>query len=125
MERNTDKNNELSTTFIILISIVVLYILYIIITWLINIYDENKKKRCPKCNKKINENWDFCNYCGYKLEKEIKNIEITTIKKNKKYDRNICPKCGNRLKLKNGKYGEFIGCSNYPYCKYTRHIKKR
>lgn len=32
----------------------------------------------------------------------------------------ICPKCGNRLIEKNGKYGNFIGCSNFPKCKYIK-----
>ncbi|MBR1777971.1 MAG: type I DNA topoisomerase [Alphaproteobacteria bacterium] len=36
----------------------------------------------------------------------------------------ICPECGKekdgRLSLKIGKFGAFIGCSNYPECRYTR-----
>ena len=32
----------------------------------------------------------------------------------------ICPKCYNELVKRNGKYGKFIGCSNYPKCKYTK-----
>lgn len=32
----------------------------------------------------------------------------------------ICPKCGNELVERNGKYGKFIGCSNYPKCKYIK-----
>ena len=32
----------------------------------------------------------------------------------------ICPKCGNKLVERNGKYGKFIGCSNYPRCKYIK-----
>ena len=31
----------------------------------------------------------------------------------------LCPKCGNKLVLRQGKYGSFYGCSNYPNCKYT------
>ncbi|MCB5251961.1 MAG: type I DNA topoisomerase [Candidatus Cloacimonetes bacterium] len=31
-----------------------------------------------------------------------------------------CPKCGNPLVERNGKYGAFIACSNYPKCKYSR-----
>ena len=32
-----------------------------------------------------------------------------------------CPSCGNgQLSLKLGKFGSFVGCSNYPECKYTR-----
>ncbi|WP_112663648.1 type I DNA topoisomerase [Microvirga flavescens] len=34
-----------------------------------------------------------------------------------------CPSCGNgQLSLKLGKFGAFIGCSNYPECKYTRQL---
>ena len=33
-----------------------------------------------------------------------------------------CPKCGNDLLLRNGKYGRFCGCSNYPKCKFTQNI---
>ncbi len=33
-----------------------------------------------------------------------------------------CPKCGGDLVIKKGRYGEFIACSNYPKCKYTRPI---
>ncbi len=35
----------------------------------------------------------------------------------------ICPRCGNgNLSLKLGKYGAFVGCSNYPECGFTRQI---
>ena len=30
----------------------------------------------------------------------------------------VCPKCGSPLVYRKGKYGEFIGCSNYPSCTY-------
>jgi DNA topoisomerase-1 len=34
-----------------------------------------------------------------------------------------CPQCGNgQLSLKLGKFGAFIGCSNYPECNYTRQM---
>lgn len=34
-----------------------------------------------------------------------------------------CPTCGGgTLSLKLGKFGAFIGCSNYPECKYTRQL---
>ncbi len=32
---------------------------------------------------------------------------------------NICPKCGGTLIERNGKFGSFYGCSNYPKCTYT------
>ncbi len=33
-----------------------------------------------------------------------------------------CPKCGSPLVVKNGKYGKFIGCSNYPKCRFTKSL---
>ena len=30
-----------------------------------------------------------------------------------------CPKCGNELIIKWGRFGKFISCSNYPECKHT------
>jgi len=34
-----------------------------------------------------------------------------------------CPTCGNgRLGLKLGRFGAFIGCSNYPECRFTRQL---
>ena len=32
----------------------------------------------------------------------------------------ICPQCGGKLVERNGRYGTFYGCSNYPNCKFTR-----
>jgi DNA topoisomerase-1 len=38
-------------------------------------------------------------------------------------DPRICPSCGNgRLSLKLGRYGAFVGCSNYPECRFTRQL---
>lgn len=43
-----------------------------------------------------------------------------TIKEKEQNSINKCPKCGGVLIARNGKYGPFIGCSNYPRCKYTK-----
>lgn len=39
---------------------------------------------------------------------------------NKPTEKMVCPECGNELVLKNGKYGEFYGCSSYPECRYLQ-----
>jgi DNA topoisomerase-1 len=40
-------------------------------------------------------------------------------------DPRTCPSCGSgRLSLKTGKFGAFIGCSNYPECRYTRQFSQ-
>lgn len=33
----------------------------------------------------------------------------------------ICPNCGGELLKRQGRFGEFIACSNYPKCKYSRN----
>lgn len=48
-----------------------------------------------------------------------KEIEINPIPKKE----NVCPKCGSKLVKRNGKYGEFFGCLNFPNCKYTQSVK--
>jgi hypothetical protein len=42
-----------------------------------------------------------------------------TKSQNEKNSIGKCPKCGGDLVARNGKYGSFLGCSNYPKCKYT------
>lgn len=36
-----------------------------------------------------------------------------------KIEAGICPRCGSELVRRTGRYGSFIGCSNYPQCKFT------
>ena len=54
----------------------------------------------------------------------IKNIKNTVKENNDKEKNMICPKCGAKLVERNGKYGNFIGCSNFPNCKYTKNINE-
>ena len=44
--------------------------------------------------------------------------EVTELKKENSIGK--CPKCGGTLVLRTGKYGKFLGCSNYPKCRYTQ-----
>jgi hypothetical protein len=30
-----------------------------------------------------------------------------------------CPRCGGMLKSRSGRYGKFLGCTNYPRCRFT------
>jgi len=37
----------------------------------------------------------------------------------------VCPSCGTgSLVMRKGRYGHFLGCSNYPQCKHTRKVAK-
>lgn len=33
-----------------------------------------------------------------------------------------CPRCGQLLKKRSGRYGDFWGCTGYPACRYTENI---
>ncbi len=36
----------------------------------------------------------------------------------------MCPECGSELVKRKGRYGEFISCSAFPKCKYTKNLGK-
>lgn len=42
------------------------------------------------------------------------NLEI----RDEKINQDICPKCGGTLILRNGRYGLFKGCTNFPKCRF-------
>ena len=60
----------------------------------------------------------------------IKNHKDVTIRqhvsgikeKQKGLENNICPRCGGKLVKKHSKYGEYLGCENYPDCRFTKII---
>jgi DNA topoisomerase-1 len=33
-----------------------------------------------------------------------------------------CPKCGKPLVIRQGRYGDFMACSGYPKCKFTKNL---
>lgn len=43
----------------------------------------------------------------------------------KKFNYRVCPLCGGQLREKRGQYGAFLGCSNYPQCRYTLSSSRR
>jgi len=36
----------------------------------------------------------------------------------------ICEKCGSKMLIRNGRFGEFLACSNFPKCKNTRPLNE-
>ncbi len=36
-----------------------------------------------------------------------------------------CPECGSELVIRKGRFGEFISCSAFPKCKYTKNLQKQ
>lgn len=54
------------------------------------------------------------------IRHHVKDIRVKVNNDSKLENNIICPKCGNKLVERNGKYGKFIGCSNYPKCRYIK-----
>lgn len=59
-------------------------------------------------------------------DRNVKREHLNNVKYQKykriKIQRSLkCPKCGGDLVTRNGKYGNFFGCNNYPTCRYTRN----
>lgn len=97
--------------------------------------DGKRVVKCKYCGKIAKEkefvtygglgevNLGRCYACKDKRS-SLPNINRETNKNGKMYNPNVCPECGGNLDEKKGKFGVFIGCSNYPKCKYTRNAKK-
>ncbi|WP_423792776.1 DNA topoisomerase I [Methanocaldococcus indicus] len=108
----------------------------------------HKKGRFISCSEKCGKTYSLpkkgkieitkkkCEECGSPILK-IENKEVcinpecpskSNIKENKENieekDEKVCPKCGSKLIIKKGIYGEFYACPNYPKCKYTESIKE-
>lgn len=58
-------------------------------------------------------------YDKYRVQETADSIPQADIEKK---DETICPRCGGKLVKRKGKYGDFIGCDNFPKCRYTQKL---
>ena len=85
------------------------------------------KEPCDKCGRpmvvKKGQYGDFLACSGYP---ECKNTQKIVRQKGeiKLHSQSTldekCPKCGTNLVLRNGRFGEFTSCGNYPECRYIK-----
>lgn len=102
--------------------------------------DNPEKIKCPKCGtglliKSSTQKSYICshtNYCDYLIpvcNKCHKGFAILNPATNQmecfvcKDKKQKCPECDGYLVEREGKFGKFLGCSNYPKCTYTQNIK--
>lgn len=52
-------------------------------------------------------------------KKHVQSVAHESRDKLGKIKNDVCPRCGGNLVFRNGKYGSFKGCSNYPRCRFT------
>lgn len=94
--------------------------------------DGNRLLKCEFCGK-IGKVSDFVSYGGRgkmnlgKCKDCLENnpdarVTILVRQNQKQKDPMKCPECGGRLRERNGRYGSFLGCTNYPGCKFTRKL---
>ena len=95
-----------------------------------DVTQEKLDEKCPECGHKLllrlgkSGNFIGCaSYpdCKYTRQvtsdgspQETEPVEIVSDRK--------CPKCDHDLHIKSGRYGKFIGCSNYPKCKHMESL---
>lgn len=51
-------------------------------------------------------------------KQHLENVYRSKVRRDVAVANGKCPRCGGNLILRNGKYGQFYGCSNYPRCNY-------
>jgi hypothetical protein len=55
-------------------------------------------------------------------DEHIQKVRAYQVVTQTKVKNGICPRCGGELVLRNGRYGRFYGCTNYPICKFISKI---
>jgi len=95
------------------------------------IVEEATDKKCPDCTKpivlKLGRFGKFYSCTGFP---ECKHTEpYLDDKFTKEEEKEIaeevkekCEKCGGQMVIKQGRFGTFLACSNYPKCKFTKAI---
>ncbi len=85
-------------------------------------------KECPKC-KELRSKEDFRDsslVTGYgRFCRQCKGVGRPAAPKPAPVLSDLnCPRCGSKMILRNGRRGQFYGCSKFPYCRGTREYKK-
>ncbi len=65
-------------------------------------------------------------YVGFakSLEAANENLSTSSVEVPAEETDIICDKCGSRMVIKNGRFGRFAACPNYPTCKNTKSLDK-
>lgn len=88
---------------------------------------------CPQCGAKLQKIWFKSKYfygcsrypdCNYSAPLEELSFDKSAYAEDFDWEQ-VCPKCGKPMKLRHGKYGPFLGCSDYPNCRGIVNIPKK
>lgn len=64
-------------------------------------------------------------YGPFEKELEAAVEQMEKVKVEPKVSDQVCPNCGKPMLIREGRFGEFLGCSGYPECKTTMPITKK
>jgi hypothetical protein len=64
----------------------------------------------------------LCMWCGYNTICDNPHSSVKKTGGNQEEYLEACPLCGSQLQQKKGKFGTFLGCTNYPECRFTRNL---
>lgn len=64
-------------------------------------------------------------YEPFEKDLERANEEMERVRIEPKESDQVCPNCGKKMLVREGRFGEFLGCSGYPECKTTMPITKK
>lgn len=53
-------------------------------------------------------------------KEHVHSIRTNLRERENNINNNICPRCGKALVKRQGKHGEFIGCSGFPKCRFIK-----
>lgn len=96
-----------------------------------DVTQEALEENCPKCSKPLSirlgkrgrfigctgyPDCDYTRSLGEDREESVSEPEIV--------EGRTCPKCNGQLVIKKGRFGKFIGCSQYPKCKHIESLDK-
>ncbi|WP_151900427.1 UvrD-helicase domain-containing protein [Sulfurimonas hydrogeniphila] len=76
----------------------------------------------PRC--KYTENIHYCPKCNSEVFKDKEAKIANCLNKDCDFQAELCIKCSGYMIERNGRYGDFLGCENYPNCDYTQKINK-
>lgn len=88
---------------------------------------------CPKCGAKLQKIWFKSKYfygcsrypdCDFTAQSEEMHFNKDDYAEDFKWDQ-PCPQCGTAMKVRHGRFGAFLGCTNYPECKGIINIPKK
>jgi len=74
----------------------------------------------PRC--KFTENVHYCPECNSVVLKDIKNGIGKCSNDNCNFQSTLCIECNGFMIQRKSKFGDFLGCKNYPKCDYTKKI---